>query len=100
MQYGDSDNALSGLVVEGLDQNRARQPGFQGTSGVVVTRVDSDSGAERAGLFAGDVIQEMNQRPIKSVEDFEKASADLKKGANVLILINRRGNALFLSAKV
>ena len=100
VQHGDSDAALSGLVVEELDQDRAKQLGFQGTSGVVVTRVAPDSGAERAGLSAGDVIQEMNRRPIKSVKDFEKVSADLKKGANVLMLINRRGNALFLSAKV
>jgi serine protease Do len=66
----------------------------------VVTRVDPDSGAERAGLSAGDVIQEMNRRPIKSVKDFEKVSADLKKGASILILINRRGNSLFVSVKV
>ncbi len=72
VQHEDSDAALSGLVVEELDQDRARQLGFQGTQGVVVTRVDPDSGAERAGLSAGDVIQEMNRRPIKSVKDFEK----------------------------
>lgn len=100
VQHGDADDALSGLVVEELDQDRARQLGFQGTQGVVVTRVDPDGGAERAGLSVGDVIQEMNRRPIKSVKDFEKASADLKKGASVLILINRRGNSLFVSVKV
>ena len=100
VQHGDADDALWGLVVEELDHDRARQLGFQGTQGVVVTRVDPDSGAERAGLSAGDVIQEMNRRPIKSVKDFEKAFADLKKGASVLILINRRGNSLFVSVKV
>lgn len=100
VQHEDSDAALSGLVVEELDQDRARQLGLQGTQGVVVTRVDPDSGAERAGLSAGDVIQEMNRRPIKSVKDFEKVSADLKKGASALILINRRGNSLFVSVKV
>ena len=100
VQQGDSEDALSGLVVEEIDQDTARQLGFQGTRGVVVTRVDPDSGAERAGFSAGDVIQEMNRRPIKSVKDFEKASAGLKKGANVLILINRRGNSLFVSVKV
>lgn len=100
VQHGDVGDALSGLVVEELDQDRARQLGLQGTQGVVVTRVDPDSGAERAGLSAGDVIQEMNRRPIKSIKDFEMASADFKKGASVLILINRRGNSLFVSVKV
>jgi len=48
----------------------------------------------------GDVIREINRQPVKSVKDFEKVSAGLKKGENVLMLIDRRGNALFLSAKV
>jgi serine protease Do len=87
-------------VVEKLDQDRARQVGFQGVQGVLVTRIDPGSGAERAGLSAGDVIQEMNRRPIKTVKDFEKASSDLKKGAHILILINWRGNSLFVSVKV
>ena len=48
----------------------------------------------------GDVIREINRQPIKSVKDFEKVSSDVKKGGNVLILVTRRGNSLFLSAKV
>ena len=37
---------------------------------------------------------------VKSVKEFEKVSSEVKKGENVLILINRRGASLFLSAKV
>ena len=68
--------------------------------GVVVTAVEPDSGVEKAGVMRGDVIREINRQPVKSVKDFEKVSSGLKKGENVLILIDRRGNALFLSAKV
>jgi len=67
---------------------------------VVVTRVVPDSGAEQAGLMPGDIIREINRQPIRSVKDFEKLSSNMKKGGTVLILVNRRGNALFLSAKV
>ncbi len=48
----------------------------------------------------GDVIREINRQPVKSVKDFEKVSAHLKKGEHALFLINRRGAALFLSVKV
>ena len=68
--------------------------------GVVVTVVEPDSGAEKAGVMRGDVIRAVNRQPVKSVKDFEKVSSGLKKGENVLILIDRRGDALFLSAKV
>lgn len=65
-----------------------------------MTGVAPDSGAEKAGLMPGDVIREINRQPIKSVKDFETVSSDVKKGDSVLILVNRRGNSLFLSVKV
>ena len=68
--------------------------------GVVVTGVEPESSAEKAGVMRGDVIREINRQPVKSVKEFEKVSLGLKKGENVLILIDRRGNALFLSAKI
>ena len=96
-----NEHALAGLSVEDLDQDTARALGFRGKAqGVVVTKVESDSGAEKAGLMPGDVIREVNRQPVKSVKDFEKVSAHMKKGGHVLILVNRQGNALFLSAKV
>jgi serine protease Do len=101
VESGEHDYALAGLSVEDLNQNTARELGIKGKAqGVVVTSVDPDSGAERAGLVPGDVIQEVNRRPVKSVKEFEKVSSDLKKGDSILMLINRRGGSLFLSAKI
>ncbi len=96
----DGDHAFSGIELEDLDQDTARVLGSDRKRGVVVTNVKPGSEAEKAGLLAGDIIQEMNRQPIKSVQDFKKASLDLKTGANVLMLISRRGSALFLSVKV
>lgn len=100
VERGETDHALSGLVVEDLDQATSKELGLNGKRGVVVTRVAPDSEAEKAGLMPGDVIREINRQPIRSVKDFEKVSADVKRGGNVLILVNRRGNSLFLSVKV
>lgn len=100
VESGETDHALSGLAVEDLDQATSKELGLNGKRGVVVTRVTPDSEAEKAGLMPGDVIREINRQPIKSVKDFEKVSSDVKKGGNVLILVNRRGNSLFLSVKV
>jgi serine protease Do len=98
---GDKDYAFAGASVQDLDQDIAKELGITGkVQGVVVTSVEPDSGAEKAGLMPGDVIREINRRPVKSVKDFEKMAAGVKKGENILILINRRGNSLFLSAKV
>ncbi len=95
------DYAFAGAAVQDLDRDTAKELGIKGKiQGVVVTSVDPDSGAEKAGLMPGDVIREINRKPVKSVKDFEQMSSVVKKGENVLILINRRGASLFLSAKI
>ncbi len=93
--------AFAGVAVQDLDQQTAKELGLKGKpQGVVVTDVEPDSSADKAGLMPGDVIREINRHPVKSVKEFQKMSSGVKKGDNVLILINRRGNSLFLSAKV
>ena len=100
-EIGDTDYAFAGVAVQDLDRETAKELGVKGIiQGVVVTAVEPDSGAEKAGVMRGDVIREINRQPVKSVKDFEQVSSGLKKGEHVLILIDRRGNALFLSAKV
>ena len=98
---GELDYAFAGVAVQDLDRDTAKELGVRGKAqGVVVTAVEPDSGAEKAGVMRGDVIREINRQLVKSVKDFEKVSSGLKKGEHVLILIDRRGNALFLSATV
>ncbi len=100
-ETGETEYAFAGVAVQELDRNTAKELGVKGKmQGVVVTSVEPDSGAEKAGVMRGDVIREINRQPVKSIKDFEKVSSGLKKGENVLILIDRRGNSLFLSAKV
>lgn len=97
----EADYAFAGVAVQDLDRETAKELGIKGKAqGVVVTGVEPDSGAEKAGLMPGDVIREINRQPVKSVKEFEKVSSAVKKGENVLILINRRGSSLFLTAKV
>jgi len=93
--------AFAGVAVQDLDRDTAKELGIKGKAqGVVVTSVEPDSAADKAGLVPGDVIREINRQPVKSAKEFEKVSSAVKKGENVLILINRRGASLFLSAKV
>lgn len=100
-ETGETEYAFAGVAVQDLDQETAKELGLKGKpQGVVVTTVEPESSAEKAGLMPGDVIREINRQPVKSVKDFEKMSSGVKKGDSVLMLINRRGSSLFLSAKI
>ena len=92
----NASSALEGVSVENLTSQVARGLGISpNTSGVVVTDVDANSAAANAGLQRGDVIQEVNRRPVKSVTEFEAAVRNSKDGT--LLLVNRNGHTTFVA---
>jgi S1-C subfamily serine protease len=66
--------------------------------GLVVEDVDPDGRAADAGIRAGDIIQEVNRQPVKSVEDLRSA---VRKSSDkpTLLLINRNGANVFVTVK-
>ena len=91
-----SDSALEGVSVENLTSQVARGLGLSaGAAGVVVTEVNPASAAASAGLKRGDVIQEVNRRPVQNAAEFEAAVRDSKNG--VLLLVNRNGHTAFVA---
>jgi serine protease Do len=67
-------------------------------TGVVVTDVASDS-PSRGLLQANDVIQEINRRNIKSVQDYEQVVSKIKEKDGVLLLIYRQGGSIYITIK-
>ncbi len=61
---------LNGVTVGDLDRNARQQFEIPQTlKGVVVTDIDPNSAAAEAGLRPGDVIQEINRKPVKTADD-------------------------------
>jgi serine protease Do len=91
------DNSSQDIQVETLTPETARELNLSPrTKGVVVTGVNPGSKAAESGLRRGDVIQEVNRRPVESEQQFE--SAMRRAGDNPLLLVNRDGNTLFVAA--
>jgi serine protease Do len=63
----------------------------------VVSEVSPVSRAADAGLRSGDVIQEVNHQPVKTVKDFSQAVGASTKDAPVLLLVDREGSTMFLA---
>jgi len=75
-QPDQTGGGLASVHVTDLTPDLARQLDLpNGVHGVVVTRVDPDSGV--AELEKGDVIEEINQQPVTSVDDYNKATGSL-----------------------
>ncbi|MGA2463008.1 MAG: DegQ family serine endoprotease [Thermodesulfobacteriota bacterium] len=84
-----------GITVQNLTPEIAKGLGLKKETGVVVTRVELGSPAENAGIQTGDVIREVNRKPIKDVEDFVQKVEKAKGPDNVLFLVQRGQNNLF-----
>jgi serine protease Do len=89
-----------GMTVEELTPQLARNLGLSETSGLVVVRVENNSPAEEAGVRSGDILLEIDQAPVKDLEDFHKKIQTYKKGDTILLLIKRGGATLYLTLKV
>jgi len=93
---GGTKSELSGISVQDVDPSTARQLGVPAnTAGVVVTKVDPSSPAADSGLQRGDVIQEVNRKPIRNTADFEAAMRNSKD--QTLLLVNRQGSTLYVA---
>jgi serine protease Do len=89
-------SALSGVAVEDVDAQTARQLGLPAnTAGVVVTSISPSSPAVDSGLLRGDVIQEVNRQPVKNTSDFERAMRNSKD--QTLLLVNRQGSTMYVA---
>ncbi len=92
------DNVLASLRVQGLDAALMSQFNISAKmTGVVVTSVTTGGAAEAAGVQRGDVIQEVNHEAVKTAEDYQRASQQLKKEELAVLLLSRQGNNLFVA---
>ncbi len=82
---------LEGVHVQELTPDAAKELQLApGTRGVVVASVDPSSAAAAAGLSRGDVIQEVNRRPVQSITEYKQAVAAAGK-QTIVLLVNEGG---------
>ena len=92
--------SLLGLEVRPITPELARQLNLRNPEGVIVFQVDEDSAASEAGVQRGDVIREVNRQRVRSLQDFEKATKDVKDGDRVTVLLQRGPQSLYVAFTV
>jgi serine protease Do len=99
-ETGGASSEQLGLSVQTLTPEISENLGLErGVRGVVVTEVDPDGPAAETGLRRGDVIAEVNRRPVHNAAQYEKAVKASGKGKSVLFLVRRGDNTIFLAIR-
>jgi len=86
-----------GLTVQEITPAFAKRFGISNTKGVLVTAVDSGSAAEDAGFQEGDIIRQVDGKPVSNVAEFSKLMEKHKGDKTVRFLVARGEIRLILA---
>ncbi len=67
-----------GLKVQEITPALRKELGLERSEGVFVLEVEPGSLAEKAGLRAGDIINQINRKPIRNLEDYQKTVRSIR----------------------
>ena len=92
----ESQTEDMGLAVRELTPELAARMKLDQKEGVVITNVDPNGKAAESGLRPGDIILEINNKPIKDMADFNRLTAN-KGSNNTLFLVQRDRSTMYFS---
>ncbi|MEW6593589.1 MAG: DegQ family serine endoprotease [Thermodesulfobacteriota bacterium] len=97
---GDQTSQELGMSVQDLTPDLAKTLGIKEKSGVLVVNVEPGSPAADKGLRRGDLILEVNRKPVRTVAEFAKALAAGKKQNSLLLLMKRNGHTRYVAIRL
>ena len=89
-------HAQLGIRMVNVTSQNAEMYGLSTDSGVYVSSVESGSGAEAAGIEAGDIITSFGGEAIESASDLQIAVRSHNPGDTVDVTVNRDGQTMDL----
>jgi len=91
LETGKVTRGWLGVVIQDVNDELAKSFGLENAKGVLISDVSEDSPAGKAGIQQGDVIVELQGKPITDVSDLRNKVAMIAPGKKVQVLIVRDG---------
>jgi serine protease Do len=92
--HGRVRQAYLGIDVQVLTPVLAQRLGYDEAGGLVISRVEPDGPAARAGVRAGDRIVEVNGKTVRDVNDAQASIYGTGVGDVIAFTLDRRGQRL------
>ena len=93
---GSQQRGKLGLAVDNLTDDARQQFHIPASvHGAAVANVRPASPADDAGLAPGDVIEEVNRKPVENAQQFADTVRGVPEGKDVLLLVWSRGGASY-----
>ncbi|MBI4384606.1 MAG: PDZ domain-containing protein, partial [Nitrospinae bacterium] len=91
---------LLGIHAQDITPELAESMQLDTSEGVLIAEVNPGEAGAEAGLRRGDVVTEMNRRPIRNMADYSAVASKIKSGDTVLFLLKRGGTTIYIAVKV
>jgi Do/DeqQ family serine protease len=94
-----SGSGKFGMTLQSLTPDAVSRFGLEpGDQGLLVSRINPAGAAANAGIRQGDLIQEVNRKPVRTIADF--AAAIQQSGARpALLLVKRRDQTVYVTLR-
>lgn len=93
IRYGMVQRAYLGVNIANVTPQMATELDLDRANGVYVSNVVSGSAAEEAGIETGDVITQIDQRPITKTSELLEVVGSKRPGDHVAVTVNRNGSS-------
>jgi serine protease Do len=95
-EEGDTNEGF-GITLGNLTAERARRLGVpSGTTGALITDVDPSGSAARSGVRPGDIILQVNRKPVTSAAEAVRALQSVRTGGTAFLLVWRNNQEIFV----
>ena len=98
-QRGATEDPL-GMQGQDITPDLAQSLNLDSEEGVLVSDVTAGQSAAEAGIRRGDVITEIDRKPISNMVEYKKSLGTIKKGRTVLFLIQRGGTTIYIAVRI
>ncbi|MFQ5955164.1 MAG: DegQ family serine endoprotease [Kiloniellales bacterium] len=100
IEFGEVRRGRLGVMIQDFTPDLAAALNVEPTGGAVITSVEPGTPAEAAGLKPGDVIVELNGRPVRNSGDLRNQIGLLRVGAKLELIILRDGERRTIEARL
>ncbi|WP_339723435.1 DegQ family serine endoprotease [uncultured Paraglaciecola sp.] len=91
IEFGEVRRGLLGIMGQDIDSGLADAMNLDANQGAFVSEVSPDSAADKGGIQAGDIITEINGRPVTSFQELRAKVASRGAGAELELTVLRKG---------
>ncbi len=94
IKYGEVQKAFIGADFIDIDSEIAEKLNIESTEGVLVTYIQRNGSADKAGINKGDILLSLNGKKLKNKTDLEELLAYKYPGENIELIVKRNGKRL------